>query len=487
MIKKLKRKISFFLALTLMSGLMSVPAFARPEWPKDTGIQSESGIVMDMDSGAVLFAQSIHEQKAPASIVKLLTALVVVEQADLDEEVTFSHDAVYDVESGSGNKLQLEEGDVLSVRDCLYVLLLQSSNQCANALAEHVAGSREAFVELMNERAAKAGCRESHFANPSGLNDETQLTSAYDMALIASEAFKNPNILEISSTKKASIPATINNPNGRTFSMEHKLLVTEDPNDENYYPYAVAGKTGYTSIAGQTLVTYAIKEDRGLIAVTLKSTQKTHYSDTKEILEFGFSRFKNVSVAEHETAYVTGDEPFTVNGETYDVSELYLDETAMITLPNDAEFSDAEQYLQTELPADHPSNAVARIIYTYNDRQIGVCWILTTREPEPVLEETAADGSADPVSGQPEQKADVSSIFSGLPKEMVWGGAAVGAVVVLILLLVIAWKISRAKEEEQRRHRLEKRKKRLQEMGCSEEEFARMVEQRKRELEDRRG
>ena len=163
MLKQLKRKGILALACVISIFSMSVCAFAKPDWPLDTGCQSEAGIVMDLDSGAVLFAQNIHVQEYPASITKLLTALVVVENASMDEQVTFSHDAVYNVESGSGNKLQLEEGDVLSVKDCLYVMLLQSSNQAANALAEHVGGSREAFADMMNEKAASLGCRESHF------------------------------------------------------------------------------------------------------------------------------------------------------------------------------------------------------------------------------------------------------------------------------------------------------------------------------------
>ena len=103
--------------------------------------------------------------------------------------------------------------------------------------------------------------------------------------------------------------------------------------------------------------------------LTLKSTQRTHYSDTKTILDFGFARFKNVSVAENETAYVTGDDPVTIGDTAYKPSDLYLDEKAVITLPNDAQFSDADQYLQTEIPASHPEGAVGRLIYTYNDRQ----------------------------------------------------------------------------------------------------------------------
>ena len=187
------RRISYIItSLIMVFSMATITAFAKPDWPIDTGIQSEAGIVMDMDSGAVLFAQNIHEQKIPASITKLLTALVVIENTnDLDAPVTFSHDAIYNVESGAGNKFNLEEGDVLSVRQCLYAMLLQSSNQSANALAEYVAGSRQAFVDMMNQRIAELGCNESHFANPSGLNDDTQRTTAYDMAIIARACFQN--------------------------------------------------------------------------------------------------------------------------------------------------------------------------------------------------------------------------------------------------------------------------------------------------------
>ena len=120
------------------------------------------------------------------------------------------------------------EGDTLSVRDCLYLLLMRSSNQAANALAEHVGGSRDGFVKMMNEKTAELGCENSHFANPSGLNDDTQLTSVYDMALIASAAYKNDTLLTISKDKSYRLPATKNNPDGVTIQPEHKLLITTD-------------------------------------------------------------------------------------------------------------------------------------------------------------------------------------------------------------------------------------------------------------------
>lgn len=492
MLKQLKRKGILALACVISIFSMSVCAFAKPDWPLDTGCQSEAGIVMDLDSGAVLFAQNIHVQEYPASITKLLTALVVVENASMDEQVTFSHDAVYNVESGSGNKLQLEEGDVLSVKDCLYVMLLQSSNQAANALAEHVGGSREAFADMMNEKAASLGCRESHFVNPSGLNDPEQLTSAYDMARIGAAVFGNPTLLEICSTTSATLPPTINNPNGRTYSMEHKLVVTGDSSDENYYPSAVAGKTGYTSLAGQTLVTYAEQDGRRQVAVTLKSTQRTHYSDTKTILDFGFARFKNVSVAENETDYVTGEEPVTIGDETYSPSDLYLDEKAVVTLPNDAQFSDADKYLQTEIPASHPEGAVARIIYTYNDRQIGVAWVYSTKAASAPV--SAEDGTDNETAGSENTtdaaKTGTSSTADKEKKPLkltkaTYIAAGAGVVVLLIAAAVIWFMIQRKQEEERMRVLREKRRKRLADMGCSEEEFERLVNERKNALRER--
>lgn len=492
MLKQLKRKGILALACVISIFSMSVCAFAKPDWPLDTGCQSEAGIVMDLDSGAVLFAQNIHVQEYPASITKLLTALVVVENASMDEQVTFSHDAVYNVESGSGNKLQLEEGDVLSVKDCLYVMLLQSSNQAANALAEHVGGSREAFADMMNEKAASLGCRESHFVNPSGLNDPEQLTSAYDMAQIGAAVFGNPTLLEICSTTSATLPPTINNPNGRTYSMEHKLVVTGDSSDENYYPSAVAGKTGYTSLAGQTLVTYAEQDGRRQVAVTLKSTQRTHYSDTKTILDFGFARFKNVSVAENETDYVTGEEPVTIGDETYSPSDLYLDEKAVVTLPNDAQFSDADKYLQTEIPASHPEGAVARIIYTYNDRQIGVAWVYSTKAASAPV--SAEDGTDNETAGSENTtdaaKTGTSSTADKEKKPLkltkaTYIAAGAGVVVLLIAAAVVWFMIQRKQEEEQMRVLREKRRKRLADMGCSEEEFERLVNERKNALRER--
>ena len=474
----MKRTIRLITTLLLVLSLWTLPVLARPDWPTGPGVQSEAGIVVDMDSGTVLFGQNIHVQEIPASITKILTALVVIENSNLDDPVTFSYDAVYNVEEGAGNKLQIEEGDVLTVRECLYLMLLLSSNQAANALAEHVGGSREGFVDMMNARIAEIGCTESHFANPSGLNDDTQRTTAYDMALIAREAYQNPTLLEINSSLEAQLPPTKNRPNGTTYYMEHKLLVTDDPSDENYYPDAIAGKTGYTSQAGQTLVTYARRDGRGQITVTLKSTEKTHYSDTIALMEFGFDNFYNLNISENETEYAAQDGPVEIGGVSYEPGELYYDPEAVLTLPNDSVFADAEKTLVTELPEDRPEHAVARMDYTYNERAIGQAWLLTTRNPS---EEAAGPATPSvPDSQDPGPETEGEGIFSRLPGNIFLIGGTILLAGVILGILLIWRRIQDKKEEERMRIRRERRRQRLAEIGCSEEEFARLLEERKK-------
>lgn len=476
----------------LMAAGMPMTAFAKPDWPSDTGIESEAGIVMDADSGAVLFGQNIHVQKAPASITKILTALVVIENSSLDDTITFSHDAVYNVEDGSGNKNSIEEGDTLSVRDCLYLLLMRSSNQAANALAEHVGGSRDGFVKMMNEKTAELGCENSHFANPSGLNDDTQLTSVYDMALIASAAYKNDTLLTISKDKSYRLPATKNNPDGVTIQPEHKLLITTDTESPNYYPYAVAGKTGYTSIAGQTLVTYAIKDDRRQIAVTMKSTQATHYQDTIALLDFGFLRFKNVNISENETAYTSGDQPVQIGDNSYQPSDLTMDTSAVITLPKDASFADAEKTVVTDLPEDAPQGAVALLSYKYNDRKIGQVYLISASAAEAEANgetasddgNTASDSAASNTGASGKSKQAKSSFHLTLPKLPKVSVRTVLIVVVSVLLAAacaaLVWLFYRRHQEEKRRQedRRKRRRQRLQEIGCSQEEFEKLLEKR---------
>lgn len=493
-----------FMAAVLVIGSVFV-SYAKPDWPNDTGVQSEAGIVVDFDSEAVLFGQGIHERKAPASITKILTALVVIENADLDEEVTYSHEAVYDVEGGSGNKLNIEEGDKLTVRECLYLLLLQSSNQTANALAEHVGGSMEGFVAMMNEKIAELGCTDSHFANPSGLNSDEQYVSAYDMFKIAKAAYSNETLLEINSTLSQKISPTINNPGGPTVKMEHKLLITEDPTAETYYPYAVAGKTGYTQAAGQTLVTYAVKDDRRLISVTLRSTQTTHYIDTIALLDFGFNEFSNFKIAEHDD--LLSGSKVTIGDKEYKTSDLSWDQDAVITLPNGAEFTDADRTIETDLGENVPDGQVAVVRYTYNDRVIGKTTLFSeskkaadekarkdaeaaaaaaaaSEEAARQSSEAAATTSPETTAGAPAGSGFKLPELNLTKEEMVtYSLASVAGI--LLFALIIFLLLRKKHEKDMAEARLQRRRERLAELGVTEEEFRGIVEERREVIAER--
>lgn len=245
-------------------------------------IASESAILYDVTHDTVLYEKDADSKRYPASITKLMTALLVLEHANLNETVTYSETAVTKLESGAVT-LQLKAGDKVSVKDSLYGLLLKSANEVANGLAEHVGGSISGFADMMNAKAKVLGCTGTHFANPNGLNDPEHYTTARDMAKIAAAAFANPTLCEIASATSYVFPAT-KAASARTITMGHKMLYE---NDARYYDGIVGGKTGYTSLAGNTLVTCVEKDGVRLIAVILKS-KSTHYTDTKALLDYGY-------------------------------------------------------------------------------------------------------------------------------------------------------------------------------------------------------
>ena len=279
----MKKIISFLISAVLLL-TAAFPAYAQaPEKPE---IAAAAGTVINADTGEVLFAKDADTAYYPASITKTMTALLVMEKCSLDEKVKFSKTATTNLESGAVT-INMTEGDVLTVNECMHALMLKSANEVANGLAEHTAGSISAFADMMNAKAKALGCTNTHFVNPNGLNNQEHYTTAHDMALIAAAAFSNPKLREIDTAKSFRISPTKKNPDGLTVRLNNKILME---GNEYRYPYAIAGKTGYTSRAGSTLVTYAERDGVHLAAVVLKSTKYMgHYTDTKAMLEYGFA------------------------------------------------------------------------------------------------------------------------------------------------------------------------------------------------------
>lgn len=489
----MKRILTILLCLALVLGFCPITGLAAPSWPSDLSIEADGGIVIDADTSTVIYGKNIHQQYYPASITKVLTALIVLERCKLNEQVTFSHDAVYNVEEGSSNA-NIEEGDVLTVEDCLYALLLNSANEAANALAEHVSGSREAFAQLMNERAAELGCTDSHFANPSGLNDENHYTSAYDMALICQAAIKNSTFRKIDGSLYYELRPTKRDPEGHTLYSHHAMM---KKNDSRYYPGIFGGKTGYTSLAGNTLVTFAERDGMTLVSVVLNGHQ-THYSDTKRLLDFGFNNFQNLNISENDTVYTSVENDMTIAGlPAGNLSRIVLERGSSITLPNDAAFSDTQVSLDYELDDSAPESAIAKLSYTYDGHDIGSAYLLneTVQQPSlpaiPLAEETASSpdtassGSNESISEETE-----SSLSSESPAPsddraspfhipaFLWIIPVILILGAAVVLIVLSLRVKRIQAERERKLRKAKRLRRLKEMGVSSDEFDKMMASR---------
>ena len=280
--------MSRLMALAMVLCLVMRPQFAAGADPgasvAEPAIQAQGAVVIDTASGEILYGKNEHAKYYPASITKLMTALLVIENCSLDDTVTFSKTATTNLEAGAVS-LGMTAGDQMTVRQCLYALLLKSANEVGNALAEHVSGSIASFADLMNQKAAALGCTGTHFANPHGLNDPNHYTTPYDMALIGRAAFANQTLREIDTTLSYKLPAT-KNYGARTISMGHKMMY---PDDSRYYEGIIGGKTGFTSLAGNTLVTGAERNGVRLVAVVMKANG-THYTDTKALLDYGFAK-----------------------------------------------------------------------------------------------------------------------------------------------------------------------------------------------------
>lgn len=251
---------------------------------------------MDLDSGTFLYSKNMDVAKYPASITKILTTLIAIEHSRPSEKVTFSENAVYGIEQGSSN-IGIRLGENLTMEDCLYGMMLESANEVCVAVAEHISGSVDAFVELMNQKAASLGCTNTHFTNPNGLPDENHYTTAHDMALIAQAAYNNATFRKVSQTTTYCIGTTNKCGEKRWLSNHHKML----PDRDYTYEGCTGGKTGFTQAALNTLVTYAERDGRRLVCVSLRTNGRQIYTDTASLLDYGFNNFQNYSIFNRKT------------------------------------------------------------------------------------------------------------------------------------------------------------------------------------------
>ncbi len=256
-------------------------------WPEGPAIEAASATVMDLDTGAFLYSKQATEKQYPASITKIMTTLLLIENCDLNSEITFS-EIVNDLEEGSSN-IGIKTGETLTLLDSAYAIMLASANDVANGVAEYIGGSISGFADLMNEKAAELGCVNTHFSNPHGLYSEDHYTCAYDMALIAQAAYENETFREIIGTREYTIPETDLTDEERVLTNHHQMI---SPSSEYYQEWCTGGKTGYTSQCLNTLVTFSERDGRRLVSVILRvNGSGKAYEETIEILDYGYDNF----------------------------------------------------------------------------------------------------------------------------------------------------------------------------------------------------
>lgn len=362
------------LILTIISAvcLGKVDVKAADYWPDAPETLSPGVILMEESTGTILYEKNMDEAHYPASITKIMTTLLALENGNLSDMVTFSDDAINNTE-GSG--IARDYGEQMTLEQCLYGVMLESANECAYAVAEHVGGTVENFVDMMNAKAKELGCTNTHFANPHGLQDENHYTTAHDMALIAQAAYQNETFRIIIGTKMYTIPPTNKHAEETVLRNHHDMLCTyHNANRKYLYPYCVGGKTGYTATANSTLVTYAEKDGMTLICVVMDTQSPNQFIDTVNLFDYAFDNFQVLNVAENDTNYSA--ETTVDNGNLDNIAPFVeLDKDAVIVLPKTAEFSDTSSSVEYN---DSDPEIAGSITYTYAGRNVGKADIKTT-------------------------------------------------------------------------------------------------------------
>ena len=262
------------------------------------GSSAKSAILMDMDSHRIIYGKDINYVQSVASISKVMTAICVIENTDIEKTITVGDEVLKAY--GSGIYVQIDEK--LKIKDLLYGLMMRSGNDAALVLAKNTSGDISKFVNLMNNKALKIGMKNTTFNNPSGLDeqDDGNLSSAYDMALLMSYAMKNKDFKKIVSTKSYTLKT---NKNVYKWKNKNKLLYS--------YKYITGGKTGYTKIAKRTLVTTASKDGLNLVAVTINDSND--WEDHINLFEEAFNNYYNYNLIKKGNISIIGENYYRNN------------------------------------------------------------------------------------------------------------------------------------------------------------------------------
>lgn len=331
-----------------------------PGWPSGPAIGAEAAILMDADTGQILYAKNIDERLMPASTTKIMTCLTAIKRgANMSDVITVSQAAI-DANDPEGSNMGLYAGEQLTLEEIMTGILVCSANEGCNALAEHMAGSMDGYVDYMNEEAAKMGLTNTHFVTTNGLPDPDHYTTARDLATIAREFFSYDVLCRLSSTPYVELEETDTH---RAHSLYSKNKLYKNRDYE--YPYLLGSKTGYTDDARQTLVSAAEKDGTRLICVILMEEAPYQFEDTVNLFDYGFANFSYSRISDFENTFDTGSN--YLSDSTYG-SLISLNTDVKVLLPNSADLSNITSDITYR---ESSSPYFADVNYYYNGYYIG--------------------------------------------------------------------------------------------------------------------
>lgn len=343
-------------------------------WPQGPVVSARSAILVEANTGTLLYAKNIHEPHYPASVTKLLTAAIARYNSDLTEDVVYTSEIVHSINWLEDSNIGIKPDEVITMEQSLYGLLVGSGNECGNAIGAHISGSTEDFVALMNRTAQQIGCVDSHFVTTNGIHDDEHYTSAYDLALIAECVFSDELLSRMTRTASYTIPQSATVSQQLVVNSKNRLLEGK----EYAYEDLVGSKTGYTSLAGQTLVSCAERDGMKLICAVLCDGSPMQFTDTVDLFNYGFSNFRAVNVSENDSTFtIQGNPFFMADQKIFGENEpmLSIDEDAVLILPSDVSIDE----LQTELHYDDAAEGQAAVVsYTCFGQPVGSAAILFT-------------------------------------------------------------------------------------------------------------
>lgn len=366
----MKRKILVF--FLVLSAFLSIGVSAAP------GVSAPRAILMDAKTGLVLYEKNAHEKAYPASTTKVMTAILALENGNMDDMVEVSWEAVNTI-SYDSSKAGLFEGEVFSFRDLVYSLMVCSANDAANVIAEHIAGDIPAFVEMMNTRASELGAKNTHFVNAHGLHDANHYTTAYDLAVLGRHALTLPHFSDIIKTRSYILEPTDKYEEKRYLNSTNHLL---NPQSAYYYANATGIKTGYTDNAKSCLVSAAESDGANYVAVVLGAEnidgQTMSFVDSRTLLSYGVESCPPVLLSEAGT----GVEAIPVKrGKGTDAVAAETAEPVRAVLPQGATSEEVEklEYIKTDLEAPvEVGQVIGKVEYKYQDILVGETYLLAS-------------------------------------------------------------------------------------------------------------